>query len=172
MCIYIYYLNWGTKILRTNPLQTVDKLKCLLFRKNNMQFHFDENVPDTGQEALGYRLTFGKYKNTTLGEIAEQCEGRNYLRYILTTDLASVTASLIRTALDSTLDVLPTLEQAGETRMRFGKHRHRLLKEIVTEKGGMQYLLYISGWDKCSRELRDAIGVISAEYDRQRNLAS
>ena len=45
--------------------------------------------------------------------------------------------------------------------------RGMVLRDVVAEKGGMRYLLYISKRDKCSRELREAVKVIAAEYERQ-----
>ena len=67
-------------------------------------------------------------------------------------DVDPAVQSFIQTALESTPDVLPTLEQAGDVSMRVGQYRGMLLRKVVAQKGGMRYLNYIATWDKCSRE--------------------
>ena len=132
-----------------------------------MQFHSDTDENVSVEEALEYHLTFGKYRSTAVRELVTQWEGRNYLRYLTTTNLDPVVQSCIEAALENTEDVPPTLDQAGDLCIRFGQFRGMVLRDVVAEKGGMRYLLYISKWDKCSSELREAVEVIAAEYARQ-----
>ena len=132
-----------------------------------MQFHFDRYEQTSAQEALDYRLTFGKHRSTTLGELGGNWEGRNYLRYLTTTtNMDPVVQVFIGAALEHTPDVMPGLEEAGDLCIWFGQYRGMTLREVVVEKGGMRYLLYIAKWDKCSHDL--AVEVIAAEYERQK----
>jgi len=134
-----------------------------------MQFHTDSDEQTNVQEALDYRLTFGKHRSTALGELAGKWEERNYLRYLISTNLDPMVQAFIGAALENTPDVLlPGLEEAGALCIRFGQYRGMTLREVVAEKGGMRYLLYIAKWDKCSHELLAAVEVIAAEYERQK----
>jgi len=70
-----------------------------------MQFHFDRYEQTSAQEALDYRLTFGKHRSTTLGELGGNWEGRNYLRYLTTTtNMDPVVQAFIGAALENTPD--------------------------------------------------------------------
>ena len=53
--------------------------------------------------------------------------------------------------------------------MPFGKFKGMFLREIVAERCGMNYLLWVSKWDKCDNvSLKQAISIINEEYERQR----
>ena len=133
-----------------------------------MQFHTDSDEQPNVQEALDYRLTFGKHRSTALGELAGKWGERNYLRYLITTDLDPKVQAFIGAVLETTPDVLPGQDEAGDLCIRFGQYRGMTLREVATEKGGLRYLLYIAKWDKCSHELRGAVEIIAAEYERQK----
>jgi uncharacterized protein (DUF3820 family) len=136
-----------------------------------MNFNFDDESPDV-QEALAYVMPFGKFKHKkTLGQLASDWEGRHYLRFMATTDVDAQLQMLIKAALENTEDVKPTLQQAGDTIIRFGKFSGMSLRDIVMQSGGANYLIkFISTWDKCGPQLKEAIDVIAAEYNRQRGV--
>jgi hypothetical protein len=88
-----------------------------------------------------------------------------------TTDVDAQLQMLIKAALENTEDVKPTLQQAGDTIIRFGKFSGMSLRDIVMQSGGANYLIkFISTWDKCGPQLKEAIDVIAAEYNRQRGV--
>jgi uncharacterized protein (DUF3820 family) len=140
-------------------------------KAKSMNFNFDDESPGV-QEALDYVLPLGKYKGKkNLKQLASDWEGRNYLKFMLSTDVDAAIQSLISTALDNTKEVAPTLQQAGDMTIRFGKYSGMALRDIVMQRGGANYLIkYIAAWDKCGPQLKEAIDVIAAEYNRQKKL--
>jgi hypothetical protein len=93
-------------------------------------------------------------------------EARRYLRYLLTIGIDPKLSQSISTGVNARGP--PTLEEVGDVIIPFGKYARSPLKDVVTNRGGMHYLLYISDWDKCDSALRDAILVIHREYERQK----
>ena len=137
-----------------------------------MQF-FQEDTTNQPQisteEALGYTLDFGKHQGESLQTLCLSWERRGYLKYLLSTDPA-IKQSLVL-ALKSTPEIKCTLEQAGDTTMPFGKYKGMFLREIVAVRGGMNYLQWVSKWDKCDNaSLKQAISIINEEYERQRKV--
>ena len=51
-----------------------------------MQYNF-ETIESESANVHDHVLTFGKYKGSTLGELASEWEGRNYLSYLITTSI-------------------------------------------------------------------------------------
>jgi uncharacterized protein (DUF3820 family) len=138
-----------------------------------MNINFDDELESPGeQEALAHLMPFGKFKRKkTLGQLASDWEERHYLRFMATTDVDAQLQMLIKAALENTEDVKPTLQQAGDTIIRFGKFSGMSLRDIVMQSGGANYLIkFISTWDKCGPQLKEAIDVIAAEYNRQRGV--
>ena len=136
-----------------------------------MNFNFDDETAGV-KGALEYVMPFGKYKlKKNLKQLATDWEGRYYLKFMLSTDVDEAIKNLITTALENTQAVVPTLQQAGDLTIRFGKHRGMTLREIVSQKGGPTYLIkFVAVWDKCGPQLTDAIVVIAAEYNRQKKM--
>ena len=133
-------------------------------------FQEQDNQPQIStEEALEYTLDFGKHQGESLQTLCLSWEGRGYLKYLLSTDPA-IKQSLVL-ALKSTPEIKCTLEQAGDTTMPFGKHKGMFLREIVAERGGLNYLRWLSKWDKCDNvSLKQAISIINEEYERQRKV--
>jgi len=130
-------------------------------------FQEQDNQPQIStEEALGYTLDFRKHRGESLQTLCLSWEGRGYLKYLLSTDPA-IKQSLVL-ALKSTPEIKCTLEQVGDTNMPLGKYKGMFLREIVAERGGMNYLRWLSKWDKCDNvSLKQAISIINDEYERQ-----
>ena len=135
-----------------------------------MEFHLEADYAHgaVSEDALEYKMPLGKHKGKALGDIASTWQGRRYLDYMSTTGLCPETVRCIQSALQATPEVEMSLSEAGDVIVRFGQYRDTTLREIVKKKGGIGYLKWVNGWDKCSDEVREATNVIIGEYDAQK----
>ena len=137
----------------------------------SMEFHLEAEytqsaaVPD---DALEYKMPVGKHKGKALGDIASTWHGRRYLDFMQTKGLYPETLRCIQSALQATPEVEMTLSEAGDVIVRFGQYRDTTLREICGKKGGLGYLKWVNGWDKCPDEVREATNVIIGEWNAQK----
>jgi hypothetical protein len=132
-----------------------------------MQFAYDD-VEISHKDAIEFILDFGKHRGTSLGILAERWETRGYLKYILSTDPAPGLKAAVEVVLEITKEPECTLYEACDKVLYFGKFKGSPLRDIVTQKGGMNYLMWCSNWEKCDPYLKKAISVIQEEYARQK----
>jgi hypothetical protein len=134
-----------------------------------MQYYFETSeFEGVGlEEALEYKLTFGKHIGQSLGELCKDPFGRSYLRYIQKNTSNPLVSVHINVVLTQTPEVSPTLEDAGYKQMNFGKYKTLQLMEIIRMPGGYEYLMHVSRFDGCDQVLKACIEVIHLERERQ-----
>ena len=136
-----------------------------------MQFHQDDSGYDveiSNKDAFEFILDFGRNRGKSLGALAANWEDRGYIRYILSTDPEPILKAAIEVVLQITEEPKCTLQEAGDKVVHFGKFKGSPLRDIVTQKGGMNYLMWCSNWEKCDPYLKKAISVVQQEYARQK----
>jgi hypothetical protein len=112
-------------------------------------------------DPLDYRLTWGKFKGSTLRELTVKWDARHYLKYMLTRDLDEYDASYIQRALDATPEVDPTYAEARAYEMKFGMWKGETLGNILDgHKRGAKYLRWLVDTTKCSPQLLEAINML------------
>ena len=134
-----------------------------------MQYNFG-TIDNESVSAHEFKLKFGKYKGSKLGELASDWDGRGYLSYLITTSINQEVIDKIEAVITTTPHVVPSLKQCSLVVIRFGQYKNMTLQEIVLKPNGMDYLKYVVNWEKCNPFLKIAIDVIIDDFKRQSSL--
>ena len=134
-----------------------------------MQYNFS-TLDNENVSACEFKLKFGKYKGSKLGELASDWDGRGYLSYLITTSTNQEVIDKIEAVITTTPHVVPSLKQCSLVVIRFGQYKNMTLQEVVLKPNGMDYLKYIVNWEKCNPFLKIAIDEILSDFKRQLSL--
>ena len=134
-----------------------------------MQYNFS-TLDNENVSAHEFKLKFGKYKGSKLGELASDWDGRGYLSYLITTSINQEVIDKIEAVITTTPHVVPSLKQCSLVVIRFGQYKNMTLQEVVLKPNGMDYLKYIVNWEKCNPFLKIAIDVILDDFKKQLSL--
>jgi len=134
-----------------------------------MQYNFG-TIEKENVNAHDFKLKFGKYKGSKLGDLASDWDGRGYLSYLITTSINQDVIDKVEAVINTTPHVVPSLKQCSLVIIRFGQYKNMSLQEVVLKPNGMDYLKYIINWEKCNPFLKIAIDVILDDFKKQLSL--
>ena len=100
-----------------------------------MQYNFS-TLDNENVSAHEFKLKFGKYKGSKLGELASDWDGRGYLSYLITTSINQEVIDKIEAVITTTPHVVPSLKQCSLVVIRFGQYKNMTLQEIVLKPNG------------------------------------
>ena len=92
------------------------------------------------------------------------------LERTLSTPIDASQPDALAVAVADCLKQAKAIEEAAGVVVPFGtKFRNMNLSQIVSKRGGMNYLLFLSQWDHCRQDMKEAIEVINSEFERQQS---